>query len=61
MKKDITKEFIAQKVVDKWIKKNPEFMKDAEELAAEVAFFNTKWGSDLEIKDFFEGKKENNK
>lgn len=51
-KKDITKEFIMQKMTEKWCTEHPELLKDIQELAVALTSFNMKWGTKLQPLDF---------
>ncbi len=45
-----------KKIVDQWMKDNPDFGTDLEELALKLTMFNAKWGTRLQPPDFIKHK-----
>ena len=49
--RDAAKAKILEKMTNQWLEDNPGLAEDIEELATKLAVFNTKWGTNLDIKD----------
>ena len=54
MAKQITKEDIMKKIMDKWFEDNNGLMEDISRLSAEINMFNIKWGTKLKPVDFIQ-------
>jgi hypothetical protein len=48
-----TKQWLMQKMMERWVADNPEMMEDIEKLTTEVVLFNTKWGTKLQAEDLY--------
>ncbi len=50
-KDEQVKEFLMQKMMQRWVDDNPDMMADIHELTSQVLFFNAKWGTKLQAED----------
>lgn len=46
-KKDKKTAIVAEKLLNKWCKNNPEMLKEINDLCVKVVLFNMKWGTTL--------------